>query len=90
MLLPFAGAEGVHIPKIANRNSPSTAQRLKETGTQGEGMAVRNDSCKHQSTSGKQVVVLKRSNRLRSLFRHHRRTTGIQLANPPRVRHTFA
>lgn len=27
---------------------------------------------------------------LRSLFRHHRRTTGIQLANPHRFRHTFA
>jgi integrase/recombinase XerD len=26
---------------------------------------------------------------LRSLFRHHRRTTGIQLANPHRFRHTF-
>jgi integrase/recombinase XerD len=27
---------------------------------------------------------------LRSLFRHHRRTTGIQLAHPHRFRHTFA
>ena len=27
---------------------------------------------------------------LRSLFRHHRRATGIQLANPHRFRHTFA
>ena len=27
---------------------------------------------------------------LRSLFRHHRRTTGIKLANPHRFRHTFA
>jgi len=27
---------------------------------------------------------------LRSLFRHHRRTTGIQIANPHRFRHTFA
>src|SRR5260370_6487856 len=27
---------------------------------------------------------------LRSLFRHHRNTTGIQLANPHRFRHTFA
>ena len=27
---------------------------------------------------------------LRSLFRHHRRTTGVQLANPHRFRHTFA
>ena len=27
---------------------------------------------------------------LRSLFRHHRRSTGIQLANPHRFRHTFA
>jgi integrase len=27
---------------------------------------------------------------LRSLFRHHRRTTGVQLANPLRFRHTFA
>jgi integrase len=27
---------------------------------------------------------------LRSLFRHHRQTTGIQLANPHRFRHTFA
>jgi integrase len=27
---------------------------------------------------------------LRSLFRHHRRTTGIRLANPHRFRHTFA
>jgi integrase len=27
---------------------------------------------------------------LRSLFRYHRRTTGIQLANPHRFRHTFA
>jgi integrase/recombinase XerD len=27
---------------------------------------------------------------LRSLFRHHRRTTGISLANPHRFRHTFA
>jgi len=27
---------------------------------------------------------------LRSLFRHHRSTTGIQLANPHRFRHTFA
>jgi integrase/recombinase XerD len=27
---------------------------------------------------------------LRSLFRHHRRTTGIQKANPHRFRHTFA
>ena len=27
---------------------------------------------------------------LRSLFRHHRRTTGIHLANPHRFRHTFA
>jgi integrase/recombinase XerD len=27
---------------------------------------------------------------LRSLFRHHRKTTGIQLANPHRFRHTFA
>lgn len=27
---------------------------------------------------------------LRSLFRHHRHTTGIQLANPHRFRHTFA
>jgi site-specific recombinase XerD len=26
----------------------------------------------------------------RSLFRHHRNTTGIQLANPHRFRHTFA
>jgi integrase len=26
----------------------------------------------------------------RSLFRHHRKTTGIQLANPHRFRHTFA
>jgi integrase len=43
-------------------------------------------------------VVLKGSARgqrmtpagLRSLFRHHRRTTGIRLANPHRFRHTFA
>jgi integrase len=27
---------------------------------------------------------------LRSLFRHHRHTTGIHLANPHRFRHTFA
>ena len=27
---------------------------------------------------------------LRSLFRYHRRTTGIKLANPHRFRHTFA
>jgi integrase len=27
---------------------------------------------------------------LRSLFRHHRQTTGITLANPHRFRHTFA
>jgi site-specific recombinase XerD len=27
---------------------------------------------------------------LRSLFRHHRRTTGVTLANPHRFRHTFA
>ena len=27
---------------------------------------------------------------LRSLFRHHRRTTGVTKANPPRFRHTFA
>ncbi len=27
---------------------------------------------------------------LRSLFRHHRKRTGIQLANPHRFRHTFA
>jgi site-specific recombinase XerD len=27
---------------------------------------------------------------LRSLFRHHRRTTGIKIANPHRLRHTFA
>jgi len=27
---------------------------------------------------------------IRSLFRHHRNTTGIQLANPHRFRHTFA
>jgi integrase/recombinase XerC len=26
----------------------------------------------------------------RSLFRHHRRTTGVKLANPHRFRHTFA
>jgi len=43
-------------------------------------------------------VVLKGSARgirmtpagLRSLFRHHRQTTNIQLANPHRFRHTFA
>ena len=27
---------------------------------------------------------------LRSLFRHHRRTTGVLIANPHRFRHTFA
>ena len=27
---------------------------------------------------------------LRSLFRHHRHTTGVTLANPHRFRHTFA
>jgi site-specific recombinase XerD len=27
---------------------------------------------------------------LRSLFRHHRQTTGIKLAHPHRFRHTFA
>ena len=27
---------------------------------------------------------------LRSLFRYHRRSTGIKLANPHRFRHTFA
>jgi integrase/recombinase XerD len=27
---------------------------------------------------------------LRSLFRYHRRTTGIMLAHPHRFRHTFA
>src|ERR1700676_3772768 len=27
---------------------------------------------------------------LRSLFRYHRRTTGVQIANPHRFRHTFA
>ena len=27
---------------------------------------------------------------LRSLFRHHRHTTGVPLANPHRFRHTFA
>lgn len=27
---------------------------------------------------------------LRSLFRHHRRTTGVKVANPHRFRHTFA
>ena len=27
---------------------------------------------------------------LRSLFRHHRRTTGVAQANPHRFRHTFA
>jgi site-specific recombinase XerD len=27
---------------------------------------------------------------LRSLFRHHRSSTGVQLANPHRFRHTFA
>ena len=27
---------------------------------------------------------------LRSLFRHHRQTTGVKIANPHRFRHTFA
>jgi len=27
---------------------------------------------------------------LRSLFRYHRRTTGVKTANPHRFRHTFA
>ena len=27
---------------------------------------------------------------LRSLFRYHRQTTGVRLANPHRFRHTFA
>jgi integrase/recombinase XerD len=27
---------------------------------------------------------------IRSLFRHHRRTTGVKIANPHRFRHTFA
>jgi site-specific recombinase XerD len=27
---------------------------------------------------------------LRSLFRHHRQTTGVNKANPHRFRHTFA
>ena len=27
---------------------------------------------------------------LRSLFRHHRRSTGVKIANPHRFRHTFA
>ncbi len=27
---------------------------------------------------------------MRSLFRYHRQTTGIKLANPHRFRHTFA
>src|ERR1700752_2320263 len=27
---------------------------------------------------------------LRSLFRHHRQTTGVTIANPHRFRHTFA
>jgi len=27
---------------------------------------------------------------LRSLFRHHRQTTGVAIANPHRFRHTFA
>jgi site-specific recombinase XerD len=27
---------------------------------------------------------------LRSLFRHHRKTTGVSQANPHRFRHTFA
>jgi site-specific recombinase XerD len=27
---------------------------------------------------------------LRSLFRYHRRTTGVTIANPHRFRHTFA
>jgi site-specific recombinase XerD len=27
---------------------------------------------------------------LRSLFRHHRQTSGIKIANPRRFRHTFA
>jgi len=27
---------------------------------------------------------------LRSLFRYHRQTTGVKLANPHRFRHTFA
>jgi site-specific recombinase XerD len=27
---------------------------------------------------------------LRSLFRHHRQTTGVKVANPHRFRHTFA
>ena len=27
---------------------------------------------------------------LRSLFRYHRRTTGVKMANPHRFRHTFA
>lgn len=27
---------------------------------------------------------------LRSLFRHHRRTTGVEIANPHRFRHTYA
>ena len=27
---------------------------------------------------------------LRSLFRYHRRTTGVKIANPHRFRHTFA
>jgi len=27
---------------------------------------------------------------LRSLFRHHRHTTGVKIANPHRFRHTFA
>jgi site-specific recombinase XerD len=27
---------------------------------------------------------------LRSVFRHHRRTTGVKMANPHRFRHTFA
>jgi len=27
---------------------------------------------------------------LRSLFRHHRQTSGVKIANPHRFRHTFA
>jgi site-specific recombinase XerD len=27
---------------------------------------------------------------IRSLFRHHRQTTGVKIANPHRFRHTFA
>ena len=55
-----------------------------------DGLILHGGTCRSLRRAAPQQSTCNPPARLRSLFRHHRRTTGIRIADPHRFRHTFA